>query len=57
MVIYTYSTSLHTRVDGSILAGAFLTSSFCAVPESSHYTASSYGMQLVTIWTAYNVSS
>ena len=35
-IVHSHTSVL--RIDGSILAGVFLTSSFCVVPESSGYS-------------------
>ena len=39
------------RVDGSTLAGVFLTSSFCVVPESSYSSNEASGSLLVAWYT------
>jgi len=38
------------RVDGSILAGVFLTSFFCVVPESPYSTDAAISSLLVVAW-------
>ena len=49
---------VHTQwVDGSILAGVFLTSSFCVVPESS-YSSNAAISTLVVVWSSnYSIAA
>ena len=49
-IVHVYIQCL-LRVDGSILAGVFLTSSFCVVPESS-YSSSTAISSLLVAWSS-----
>ena len=53
MVIYEKKLIVHIqcllRVDGSILAGVFLTSFFCVVPESP-YSSDAASSSLLVVW-------
>ena len=50
--IYNKNAYTHIQwVDGSILAGVFLTSSFCVVPESSH-PSNAVISTLVVVWSS-----
>ena len=53
MVIYMHIVHIQCllRVDGSTLAGVFLTSSFCVVPESSYSSNEASGSLLVAWYT------
>ena len=55
LVIVIYMHIVHIqcllRVDGSTLAGVFLTSSFCVVPESSYSSNEASGSLLVAWYT------